>query len=83
VFVSYLLFSHYYQTTEGEKKASTGTVLSPELTKIIIACIAVGGVVYVGEKVERIVAMSKPGSDEERKSLEKTEKFAFHTARGW
>lgn len=86
MFVSYLLFSCYDQTTVGEKKASSVTVLSPEFTKIIIA----GGffstvafvTVYVGEKVERIVAMSKPGSDEERKSLEKTEKFAFHTAKG-
>jgi len=90
VFVSYLLCSHYYQTTAGEKKASTVTVLSPELTKIIVTSITVAGLfstvafvtVYVTGEIKEMIAMSRPGSDEERKSLEKAEKFAFHTATG-
>ena len=82
----YLLLFSYYQTTEGEKKTSLGTALSPEFTKIVLGCMAAGTVVYVTEyvtdKVEVMVAMSRPGSDEERKALEKAEKFSFRSARG-
>ena len=89
----YLLLFSYYQTTEGGKQTSSGTALSPEFTKLVLGCIsagtvvfvtdmATGTVVYVTDKVEVMVAMSKPGSDEERKALEKAEKFSFRSARG-
>ena len=64
----YLLLFSYYQTTEGEKKTSLGTALSPEFTKIVIACMISGTVVYVTREVKEMVAMSRPGSDEERKA---------------
>ena len=71
---------------EGEKKASSGTGFPIDYTKIIVAGIAVGGlcftVVYLGGVVERVVAMSKSDSDEERKALEKAEKYAYHTSKG-
>lgn len=85
MFVSYLLFSHYYQTTEGEKKAATG-LGTFRADFVLIA----GGLfstvvfvtVYVTGEVKEMIAMTRPGSDEEIKSLEKAEKFAYHTTRG-
>ena len=82
------MFFQYYQTTaqEGEKKALSGTRLPIDYTKIVGYFVTAGTVVYVvvyvGEKVERIVALSKPGSDEERKTLDKAEKLAYHTSKG-
>ena len=78
----YLLLFSYYQTTEGGKQTSSGTALSPEFTKIVLGCMATGTVVYVTDEVKEMVEMSKPGSDEERKALEKAEKFSFRSARG-
>ena len=89
----YLLLFSYYQTTEGGKQTSSGTALPIDYTKLVGYCIAAGTVVfvtdmatgtvvYVTDKVEVMVAMSKPGSDDERKALEKAEKFSFRSARG-
>ena len=71
----------YHQSTGGEKKAS-GTGLPIDYTKIVGYCIASGTVVYLGGVVERVVAMSKSGNDEERKSLEKVEKMTYHMTKG-
>ena len=78
----YLLLFSYYQTTEGGKQTSSGTALPIDYTKLVLGCMATGTVVYVTDKLEVMVAMSKPGSDEERKALEKAEKFSFRSARG-
>ena len=53
----YLLLFSYYKTTEGEKKTSLGTALSPEFTKIVRACMISGTVVYVTREVKEMVAM--------------------------
>ncbi len=37
---------------------------------------------HIGGVVKEVVAMSKPGSDEERKTLDRTEKQAFESGKG-
>jgi hypothetical protein len=86
-FILILFFFLYCQTTDGGSKASSGTGLSEESrTKIVVACIAAGTVagtvVYAGGVVERAIILSKPGSDEERKVLDLTEKIAFESGKG-
>ena len=56
------------------------------MTKIIGYFIAAGtvlsGIVYIGEVIKEVAVISKPGSDEERKALEKVEKIAYNLGKG-
>ena len=62
------------------------TVLAPDLTKIIVALIAAGTVagtlVYVDGMVERAILLSKPGSAEERRALERRVKLDSERGKG-
>jgi hypothetical protein len=63
------LFSQYYQTTGEEKKAPSDTKLYVEsITKIILGAMTACVVLQLGGMAKEMVAMSKPGSDEERKA---------------